>query len=139
MKSIVPSSVLIGVLLGISLSISSLSMSACTASSGSSARVSAASFTEEEKHRLYAAAMAASEFPLESKTFKEVCRKIGIFDAEGNQNDNYMWFVTTHLEWVMKTETKSFKSEINTREKAREYLNKFGISENNAPHSSNRP
>ncbi len=116
-----PSSILIGVLIGICLSIS---MSACT-SSGSSARVSTTGLTHEEKQRLYAAAMTVSEFPLESETFKDVCRKIGIFDAQGNQNDNYMGFVTAHLEWALKTETDAFKREINTREKAREYLNKY--------------
>lgn len=126
----VPSSVLIGVLIGISLSIS---MPACSSSRGTSARVGTAYWTEDEKHRLYAAALAASEFPLENKTFNEACRKIGIFDAHGNQNDNYMGFVTAHLEWAMKTETQQFKREINTREKAREYLNKYQISENPAP------
>jgi hypothetical protein len=65
-------------------------MSACTSSSGTSARVGTAGLTEDEKHRLYAAALTASEFPLENETFKEVCRKIGIFDADGKQNDNYM-------------------------------------------------
>jgi hypothetical protein len=120
----VPVSVLIGVLIGISLSISSISMSACTSSSVTSARVGT-SLTEEEKHRLYAAAMAASEFPLESKTFKKVCEKIGIFDAQGNQNDNYMGFVTAHIEWAIKTQTEQFKQEINSKEKAREYINNY--------------
>jgi hypothetical protein len=117
----VPVSVLIGVLIGISLSIS---MSACTSSAVTSARVGT-SLTEEEKHRLYAAAMAASEFPLESKTFKKVCEKIGIFDAQGNQNDNYLGFITAHIEWAMKTENQPFKSEINTQEKARTYVEKY--------------
>jgi hypothetical protein len=122
MKSIleiVLSGVLIGVLIG-------MSMSACTSSSGTStATAGTASLTEDEAHRLYAAALAASEFPLESQTFKEVCRKIRIFDDHGNPNDNYMGFVTAHLEWAMKTETEPFKQEINTKEKARAYLNKY--------------
>src|SRR5687768_12242445 len=118
---IVPSDILIGLLIGICLS---LSMSACTNSSGTAAKVSTAGLTEDDKHRLYAAALAASEFPLESESFKEVCRRIGIFDAGGNQNDNYMAFVTAHLEWAMKTETEQFKLDINTREKAREYINR---------------
>jgi hypothetical protein len=122
MKSIleiVVSGVLFGVLIGIS-------MSACTSSSGTStATAGTAGLTEDEAHRLYAAALATSEFPLESETFKEVCKKIGIFDAQGNPNDNYMGFVTAHLEWAMKTETEPFKQEINTREKAREYIKKY--------------
>ena len=117
----VPGSVLMGVLIGISLSIS---MSACTSGSVTSARVGT-SLTEDEKHRLYAAALAASEFPLESKIFKEVCNKIGIFDTGGNQNDNYMGFVTAHMEWAIKTQTEQFKQEINSKEKAQEYINKY--------------
>ncbi len=115
MKSIL-AIVLIGVLIVIS-------MSACTGGSGTSTSgAGTASLTEDEKHCLYAAALAASESPLESETFKEVCKKIGVFDAHGNQNDNYMGFVTAHLEWAMKTETEQFKREINTKEKAREYI-----------------
>lgn len=117
MKSIL-ANVLIGILIG-------FSMSACASSSGISAGVGTASLTEEAKHRLYAAALEASEFPHESETFREVCRKIGIFDAQGNQNDNYMGFVAAHLEWAMKTETEPFKREINTKEKAREYINNY--------------
>lgn len=107
------------ILIGISLAMSS----ACTSSSGTSAaRVGTASFTEDEKHCLYSAALAASESPLESETFKEVCKKIEIFDAHGNPNDNYMSFVKAHIDWAMKTDNEPFKREINTREKAREYL-----------------
>lgn len=117
------SRILAGVLIGISLSIPAISMSACTRSIGTSATAGTTSLTEDEKHRLYAAALAASEFPLESETFKEVCKKIGIFDAQGNQNDNYMGFVAAHLEWAMKTETEAFKREIKTAESARDYVN----------------
>jgi hypothetical protein len=122
MKSIleiVLSGVLIGVLIG-------MSMSACTSSSGTStATAGTASLTEDETHRLFAAALAASEFPLDSEIFIEVCNKIGIFDAHGNPNDNYMGFVTAHLEWAMKTENQPFKREINTQEKASKYLDKY--------------
>ena len=116
MKSIL-ATVLVSVLIG-------FFVSACTNGSGTSASVVATGLTEDEKHRLYAAALAASEFPLENQTFKEVCMKIGIFDAGGNQNDNYMGFVTAHFEWAMNKETEAFKREINTREKARAYLYK---------------
>jgi hypothetical protein len=85
---------------------------------------SAAALTEDEKHRLYSAALAAGESPLESELFKDVCRKIGIFDAQGKPNDNYMSFVSAHVEWAMKAQTEQFKTEINSREKAREYLSK---------------
>ena len=115
-------SILAIVLIGISLV---SSMSACTGSTGASIPTTApVALTEDEKHRLYAAALAVSEVPFESKTFKEVCERIGIFDSRGNQNENYMPFVAAHIEWAMKLESQPFKSEINTREKAREYINK---------------
>ena len=100
-----------------------ISISGCTSHSDiSTATAGSYSSTEEQRHRLYAAALAASESPLESETFREVCKKIGIFDAHSNQNGNYGRFVTAHLEWAMKTETEQFKREINTQEKARQYL-----------------
>ena len=110
--------VLMGILIGVP-------MSACTTSSGTSASVDPGGMTEDEKHRLYAAALAASEFPLENETFKEVCRQIGIFDALGNQNERYLAFVTAHIEWAMKADNQPFKREINSQEKSREYIDKF--------------
>ncbi len=118
MKSIL-AILLIGVLIGIS-------MPACISSSGTSgATVGTASLAEDKRHRLYAAALAASEFPLESETFKEVCKKIGIFDAQGQPNANYMAFVQEHIEWSMKPKTEQFKREINTKEKAQEYIKRY--------------
>jgi hypothetical protein len=113
-------SILAMVLIGISLS---LSMSACTGSMGV-ATAGPPGFTEDQKHRLYSAALAASESPLESETFKDVCRKIGIVDSHGNPNDSYMAFVKAHIEWAMRTENEPFKREINTKDKARDYLGK---------------
>jgi hypothetical protein len=86
------------------------------------AQTSSASLSQEEKHRLYSAALAASDFPLDTALFKEVCKKIGIFDADGKANDNYMAFVQEHVAWGIKTETNQFRSEINTKEKAQGYV-----------------
>jgi len=80
--------------------------------------------SEDEKHRLYSAALASSESPLDSETFKDVCQKIGIFDMRGQPNDQYMVFVGAHIEWAMKVETQQFKREINTAENAHAYLKK---------------
>jgi hypothetical protein len=80
--------------------------------------------TEDEKHRLYSAALAVSESPLESQIFKEVCQKIGIFNTGDGPNDNYMSFVAAHVDWALRPELQQFKQEISTREKAREYLSK---------------
>ena len=78
--------------------------------------------TEDEKHRLYAAALAASESPLDTATFKDVCRKIGIFDEAGQPNDYYMTFVSEHINWGMKSKTEEFRQQIDTKEKARAYV-----------------
>ncbi len=115
----------------IAIALSVISMSACSASSSAVAPGrtgsggSVLSLTEDEKHRLYSAALAASESPLDNETFKGVCRRIGIFDAEGKPNANYMTFVQEHVAWGMKAETEQFRHEINTREKAREYVEKY--------------
>lgn len=49
-----------------------VSMSACACDSGTSAmRAGAAVLSEDEKHWLYSAALAVSESPLDSETFKD--------------------------------------------------------------------
>jgi hypothetical protein len=78
--------------------------------------------SEDEKHRLYSAALAASESPLDTDTFKDVCQTIGIFDASGKPNDQYMVFVGQHVNWGMKVETDQFRREINSKDKATEYI-----------------
>jgi hypothetical protein len=87
-----------------------------------SARNPASRLTEDEKHRLYSAALAASDAPLDNDAFKNVCRQIGIFDAAGRPNDQYMTFVSQHVDWGMKSEASNFRQEINSRDKARDYL-----------------
>jgi len=102
-----------------------LCLSACSSYGSGSAtdrRSDAARLSEEQKHRLYSAALAASESPLESDDFKEVCKRIGIFDGDGKPNNNYMAFVSEHVDWGMKSETAQFRQEINSKEKAKEYL-----------------
>ena len=104
-----------------------IAFSACscggTSTTATTAARRVATLTEDEKHRLYSAALAASESPLESEIFKEVCKKIGIFGAGGGPNDNYMAFVSTHVDWALRPQMEQFKQEIDTKEKAREYIN----------------
>ena len=69
-----------------------------------------------------AGALAANESPLETEAFKVVCERIGIFDVHGRPNNNYLGFVSAHVDWAMKDETQQFKADINSREKAREYI-----------------
>jgi hypothetical protein len=87
-------------------------------------RTGTVSFTNDEKHRLYSAALAASESPLDTDLFKDVCKKIGVFDSDGTPNDNYMAFVSEHVDWGMKSQTDEFRREIDSKDKAREYIRK---------------
>lgn len=99
-----------------------LFLSGCGSTGSTSAKNAASLMNEDEKHRLYSAALAASESPLDTETFKDVCQKIGIFDASGKPNDQYMAFVSQHVEWGIRPETNQFRQEINSKDKATEYL-----------------
>ena len=103
-------------LLGLSLLVSSCAMNSATVRGGS------ASLTKDEKHRLYAAALAASDSPLDTQTFKRACQRIGVFDEEGQPNDKYIAFVTEHFEWSSNSQGDDFRGQISTREKAQAYI-----------------
>jgi len=108
----------------LAIALLAVTLSGLSCGGNATASHSAATLTDDEKHRLYTAALAVSETPLESEIFKDVCKKIGIFDAQDHPNDNYMAFVSAHVDWAMKAETKQFKAEINSRDKARDYISK---------------
>ena len=101
-----------------------LFLSGCGAAGSTSARNNPNRLNEDEKHRLYSAALAASDAPLDTDTFKKVCRTIGIFDAKGKPNDQYLLFVSQHVDWATKSQTDEFRVEINSKEKAVAYVEK---------------
>lgn len=112
------------------IALAAILLSACSVGShsGSATQMDAsadrlAPLTSEEKHRLYTAALMAADFPLDSEIFKAACRRIGIMDANGNPNADYLEFVREHVDWGLKPETEQFRQEINTRAKAEEYAN----------------
>jgi hypothetical protein len=109
----------------VAIALIALFLSGCGTAGSTSARNNASGLTEDEKHRLYSAALAASDSPLDTDTFKDVCQRIGIFDADGRPNDQYMAFIAAHVEWATKSETQQFRHEINTAENARMYLKKY--------------
>ena len=80
------------------------------------------SMSEVEKHRLYTAALAVSQSPLDTELFSDVCKKIGIYDVEGKPTEKYMPFVQAHIDWVTRSENEQFRQEINSPEKARHFL-----------------
>lgn len=99
------------------------SLSACSPPGSAGASRNAASLlSDDEKHRLYTAGLAASESPLDTDLFKDVCKKIGIFDADGHPNDQYLRFVTEHVDWSLKAESDQFRREVRSKEKARQYV-----------------
>src|SRR5438067_1819017 len=104
------------ILIGLSMLAISCGRGSATASRGNGR------LTEDEKHRLYAAALAVSDSPLDSEVFKGVCQRIEIFDASGKPNDKYLGFVSDHIHWSMDAEGTNFRSEINTGQKARDYI-----------------
>jgi len=115
--------------LAIALVFTALTLCACSVRAGADHLATtpgstSGSLSLEEKHRLYSAALAASDSPLDAALFKDVCQKIGIFDEDGNPNASYMTFVQEHVQWGMRSETNEFRSQINTKEKAQEYVKK---------------
>lgn len=101
-----------------------LSVAGCSSKGSTATSASASQLSEDQKHRLYSAALAASESPLDNDTFKKVCREIGIFDAHGKPNDQYMKFVSEHVAWGTNSRTEEFRREINSKQKAREYISR---------------
>lgn len=93
-----------------------------TSCSSGGAGNSIKNLSEDEKHRLYSAALASSESPLETDTFKQVCQQIGIYDSAGKPNEQYMTFVSQHVDWSMKSEPNQFRREIDSKEKAQRYI-----------------
>ena len=108
--------------IGIILGATALSACSLQFAGPSYATKTSTSLSQEERHRLYTAVLAASDSPLDTPVFKEVCQKIGIFDTEGNPNSAYLGFVQEHVAWSMNREANQFRSEINTKEKAQQYV-----------------
>jgi hypothetical protein len=81
-------------------------------------------FTDDQKHRLYSAALAASDSPMDTRAFADVCRTLGIFDSRGTPNDHYIGCVSRHVDWANRLETEEFRREIDSKEKAQAYIAK---------------
>ena len=86
-------------------------------SNSNSSSSSASSMTEDEKHRLYQAALIVGEQEL----LRRVSVKIGIMEDDFTPGDNYQEFVVEQVSWALRN--TEFTSTINTTEKARAYIN----------------
>jgi len=110
------------VLVAFSLAGCSHRYSGASAGTAAEAQPDRNSMSEDEKHRLYTAALAVSASPLDTELFSDVCKKIGIYDVKGKPTDKYMSFVQAHIDWVTRSENHQFRQEINSPEKARRYV-----------------
>ena len=99
-----------------------LSAAVCWSCGGHSSAEASTQLTEVEKHRLYAAALRATDSPLDSDLFMRVCREIDIYDVANKPNPRYLNFVSEHIRWSMSGENDQFQDEIKTREKALQYV-----------------
>jgi hypothetical protein len=81
-----------------------------TASSGSS-------MSDDDKHKLYQAALVVGDQEL----LRRVSVKIGIMDDDFTPGDNYQAFVVEQVSWAIRN--TDFTTTINTPEKARAYIN----------------
>ena len=84
--------------------------------SNSSTSTSASSLSEDDKHKLYQAALMTGDDEL----LRRVSVKLGIMNEDSTHGDKYEQFVTDHAGWVIRN--LGFISSINSAEKARAYV-----------------
>lgn len=85
-------------------------------STSSSTSTSASSLTDEDKHKLYQAALMTGDDEL----LRRVSVKIGLMTEDNTYSDTYEQFVTDHAGWVIRN--LRFIQSISTPEKARAYV-----------------
>ena len=85
--------------------------------SSSSSSSSASSMSEDDKHKLYQAALMTADAEL----LRRVEVKLGLREDDFTIGDNYQTFVTEHVTWAIRN--TDFASTVNTPEKARAYVN----------------
>lgn len=88
-----------------------------TSSSSNSSSSSVSSMSEDDKHKLYQAAISTGDQAL----VRRVSVKLGLMDDDYTPGDNYSAFLREHVTWVFNN--TDFIQSINTQEKAREYVN----------------
>jgi hypothetical protein len=85
--------------------------------SSSPSSTSASSMSDDDKHKLYQAAMQTGDQEL----IRRVSIKIGVMDEDYTPGADYQKFITEHVEWVMRN--TDFIGTVNSPEKARAYVN----------------
>jgi hypothetical protein len=79
---------------------------------------SASSLSDDDKHKLYHAALMTNDQEL----LRRVEVKIGIRDADFTRGDKYQDFLIEHAGWVLRN--TDFISSLTSAEEARDYVNK---------------
>ena len=87
------------------------------ASNSNSSSSSTSSMSDDDKHKLYQAALRVGDQEL----LRRVSVKIGIMDDDFTPGDNYQAFVVEQVSWAIRN--TDFTKTINTPEKARAYIN----------------
>lgn len=85
-------------------------------SSSSSSSTSVASMPEDDKHKLYQAAMMTGDSELGNR----VSIKLGLLNDDNTPTEYYEQFITGHIEWAPRN--LKFIQSIGTPEKARAYV-----------------
>ena len=85
--------------------------------SSSPSSTSASSMSDDDKHRLYQAAMQTGDQEL----IRRVSVKIGLMDEDYTPGAEYQKFISEHVGWVIRN--TEFIGTVNSPEKARAYVN----------------
>lgn len=88
-----------------------------TSNSSNSSSTAVSSMSDDDKHKLYQAAIATGDQEL----VRRVSVKLGLMDGDYTPGDNYSGFIRDHVTWVFNN--TDFIQSINSQEKAREYVN----------------
>ncbi len=85
-------------------------------STSTSTATPASSMSEDDKHKLYHAALVTGDDEL----LQRVSVKLGLMNEDRTPRDSYEQFLTDHAGWVIRN--FSFISSISSQEKARAYV-----------------
>lgn len=77
---------------------------------------SSSSMSDDDKHKLFQAGAATQDADIARRVWK----KLGLVDAEGTPNDQYVEFVKAHVGWLIRN--SDFAQSLNSPEKARAYV-----------------
>jgi len=84
---------------------------------GTNGNSSTSSMSDDDKHKLYQAALATAD----SELLRRVSVKLGLMKEDFTPGDEYAEFVKDHAIWVFQN--TDFIQEVNTKEKAIAYVN----------------